>query len=340
MNGYRAPWWLPGRHAQTILPSLWCLPYITFRRDRWRTPPYEDRILKPDPPLGGNPPQDDDFIDVDSVGDPGASNWLVVLHGLEGSSQSAYARKLAKHAMAKNWYLAVPHFRGCSGWANERLRDYHSGSSDEVDWILRRFKEKLGNGEEKRLFVVGSSLGANALLKWLGRREDEAKKIVNAAVSVSAPFELSETAARLARGFSLVYSKAALANNLRGKALEKLSRFPGAYDKRLVKRAATLRDFEDAVVAPVNGFRDANDYYARASARPCLHKIRVPTLVLNARNDPFMGAHVLDALLGEVPHGGDAPLSFEFPGEGGHAGFADGKGWLVDRIFEFLEQPR
>ena len=327
MNGYRAPWWLPGRHLQTVLPSLvrWpCISYnrfvapilrwpcITYARERWSTP-------------------DQDFIDVDSTGDPAAPHWFVLFHGLEGNSQGHYARRLAAEALRKRWYMAMPHFRGCSGRPNWRLRDYHAGASEEIDWILRRFAARHG----APVFAGGVSLGANALLKWLGESGDAAKQVVHAAVAVSAPVNLRSTGHELATGLSLLYSKFFLQWNLRKKALDKLKHFPGAFDPHRVKDAKSLRDFEDAVTAPVNGFRDVGQYYACGSAAQLLDGIRVPTLVLNARNDPFLGEHVLQAVDKENPRPSQT-LTFEFPEAGGHAGFADGCGWLAKRVFGFL----
>jgi predicted alpha/beta-fold hydrolase len=349
LTGYRAPWWLPGAHAQTILPSLvrwpWITwnrynaeflrwPCITYTREYWATPPWDKRELRPDPPLRPEQLPDEDFIHVDSVGEEAAANWLVLFHGAEGSSQAVHARRLAARGLADGWYLGMPNFRSCSGRPNLQLRDYHAGCSDEIDWILRRFRQRHGG----KLYVAGVSLGANALLKWLGQMGDKALEVVHGAVSVSATFDLRVTGANLARGFSRLYAKHSLANDLRAKAREKLKRFPGAYDARRVCSAGTLRDFEDAVIAPVNGFRDVADYYARASAGPWLRAIRVPTLILNARNDPFMAEHALDAAQRENPSRPGSPLTFEFPLEGGHAGFADGCGWLVERIFRFFAQ--
>jgi predicted alpha/beta-fold hydrolase len=328
MTGYCAPWWLPGRHLQTLAPALirWpCVTYnryiapflrwpcMTYVREAWTTP-------------------DQDFIHVDSVGDESSPNWLVLFHGLEGTSRAPYARKLAARALANGWYVAMPHFRGCSGKPNFKLRDYHAGASDEVDWILREFREKHGSP----VFVAGVSLGANALLKWLGETGEAAQDIVRRAVAISAPVNLHTTGLELSRGLSLLYSKLFLRFNLRTKALGKLKRFPGAYDPRRVAAAASLRDFEDSVTAPVNGFRDANHYYACASAAQFLGGIRVPTLMLNARNDPFLGEHVLHAVQRENPQVPGSALTLEFPSEGGHAGFADGQGWLAKRVLSFL----
>jgi predicted alpha/beta-fold hydrolase len=187
------------------------------------------------------------------------------------------------------------------------------------------------------VLAAGVSLGANALLKWLGETGAGARVLVRRAVAVSAPLDLAMTGAALSRGFSQFYGRRALCCHLRSKALDKLKRFPGAYDARRVRKARVLRDFEDAVTALVNGFRDAHDYWNRASAGPWLPEIRVPTLVLNARNDPFIPNHVL--LAQEQRHrAGMFPVEvqLEFQEQGGHVGFPGRRNWLGRRVCDFL----
>lgn len=315
MNGYVAPCWLPGAHAQTILPSLWPWPRLRYTPQRWAAP-------------GG------DFIDVHWAGPQDAERLLVLFHGLEGSSSGAYARRIGSEALERGWRFAVPHFRGCSGELNRLLTDYHAGASDEIDWILRRFAT-LHRG---RLYAAGVSLGANALLKWLGEQGANAANVVRGAVAVSAPIDLTLTGAALARGLSRIYSKYFLHDNLRWKGLRKLEpdMYPGAYDGRRVGAAKVLRDFEDAVTAPVNGFLDAREYWVRSSAEQFLDTIAVQTLLINARNDPFLPDLALRAMDRVVPQPSQY-LRFVFPDEGGHTGFADGNGWLGGRVVSFLE---
>lgn len=314
MNGYVAPRWLPGAHAQTILPSLWPWPRLAYTPQRWNTP-------------------DGDFIDVHWAGPANASRLLVFFHGLEGGSSGAYARRIGTEALRRGWRFAVPHFRGCSGEINRALTDYHAGASGEIDWILREFVRQQGGP----VYAGGVSIGANALLRWLGEQRANAGNLVRAAVAVSAPIDLSMTGAALARGFSRVYGKHFLCDDLRWKGLRKLEpdMYPGAYDGRRVRAAKVLRGFEDAVTAPVNGFLDARDYWTRTSAAPFLDTIAVHTLLINARNDPFLPDHVLRAAerrRAQIPQ----MVEFDFPDEGGHAGFADGNGWLGSRVADFL----
>jgi len=225
------------------------------------------------------------------------------------------------------WRCVVPHFRGCSGELNRLPRAYHSGDSAEIDWILRRLGERHAPGGV--LYAVGISLGGNALLKLLG--EQGAAMPLEKAVAISAPLDLAAAGRALDRGFSReVYTRTFL-RTLKRKTFAKIRQQGIAIDVQRLGRARTFWEFDDTVTAPLHGFRGADDYWARSSSGPWLAKIRVPTLVLNARNDPFMPAAALDAL-GEVP----ANVMLEFPRSGGHAGFPGRGGWLARRVLDFL----
>ena len=301
---YSSPWWLPGGHLQTIYAALRPPPRIALQRERWQTP-------------------DGDFIDVDFAGDAAAARQLVLFHGLEGSADSHYARAIASWAIAKGWRVAIAHFRGCSGEPNLRARAYHSGDTEEIDWVLK----KLGTP----LCAVGISLGGNALLKWLGERGDEAKALVRRAAAVSAPIDLAAAGHALDRGLNrLLYTRHFL-STLKPKSLAKLERFPGLYDAAKVGAARRFREFDNLVTAPLHGFRDVDHYWSAASSAPWLGRIRVPTLLLNARNDPFLPEHALLAAARDA-----APcVLLEFPRHGGHVGFRHA--WLAQRILEFLD---
>lgn len=309
---YTAPWWLPGGHLQTIVAALARRPRVGWRRERWATP-------------------DGDFVDVDWTGGLDAPRLLVLFHGLEGGSASHYARALAAHATRHGWRVAVPHFRGCSGELNRLPRAYHSGDSAEVAWMVERFANT-----GRPLYAAGVSLGGNVLLKWLGESGTRAPSLVRRAAAVSAPLDLAAAANALDRGFNReVYARHFLWT-LRRKAIAKLRHHPGLYDAARVRAARTFRAFDDAVTAPLHGFRDAEDYWVRASCGPWLSAISVPTLVLNARNDPFLPAQALDAAAAGAR---DNPLlTVEFPATGGHAGFPGRGDWLVRRILHFFEQ--
>ena len=310
MSSYLAPWWLPGGHLQTVWPSLRPPPRVALQRERWSAP-------------------DGDFVDVDFAGDPAAKRLLVLFHGLEGGSNSHYARAFAGYGETHGWRVAIPNFRGCSGEPNRLPRAYHSGDSEEIDWILRKF--------EPPVFAAGVSLGANALLKWLGERGEAARGIVQRAAAVSAPLDLGAAGRALDLGLNrLIYTRHFLAT-LKPKSLAKLDRFPGIYDAARVHRARTFYEFDNLVTAPLHGYRDTNDYWTRAASGPWLERIRVPTLVINARNDPFLPEHALEAAARKA-----APsLLLEFPRSGGHAGFLSGPfpgrhTWLPQRVFDYL----
>ena len=312
---YRAPWWLPGGNLQTLYAALLTRtgPAPAFSRERWETP-------------------DGDFVDVDWVPGPHSAPLVVLFHGLEGGSGSHYVRTLAAEVSRLGWRCAAPHFRGCSGVANRLARAYHSGDSAEVGWMIRRFAERAGDGP---LAAVGVSLGGNAMLKWLGERGAAAP--VRCAVAVSAPLDLPASGNCLGSGFNRVYTRAFLAT-LKRKSAEKARRFPGLFDAEAARRSRTLREFDDAVTAPLHGFRDAEHYWNNSSAKPWLASIGVPTLLLNARNDPFLPAAALpDAQ--QV----SSSVEREFPAEGGHVGFVSGRfpgdfAWFRERIISFIRE--
>jgi predicted alpha/beta-fold hydrolase len=319
-SNYRAPRWLPGGHAQTIWPARMVpLPAVEYRRERWRTP-------------------DADFVDVDfALPEPAAvtTPLLVLFHGLEGCSDSHYARAIMRHFADRGWRALVVHFRGCSGEANLLPRAYHSGDSEEGDWILRAVHARW---PQAALHAIGISLGGNMLAKWLGERERDAA-FVTAAASVGAPLDLVAGGYAIGRGFSRVYSRMFLLT-LRAKALAKLERYPDLVRADQLMAARSLYDFDNAYTAPVHGFRDTLDYWTRASAKPLLAAVRVPHLVLNARNDPFVPAESLPQL-----HQVSTDVLLEQPETGGHIGFASGA-WpghvrfLPTRLEDFFVRGR
>jgi predicted alpha/beta-fold hydrolase len=183
------------------------------------------------------------------------------------------------------------------------------------------------------LYAAGVSLGANALLLWLGERGGEATQVIASAAAVSPPLDLMAAGNALDRGFNLVYTRHFL-RSLRRKAIGKLAHHPGVYTGRAVARTRTLREFDDLYTAPLHGYRDTDDYWTRASSKPVLSRIAVSTLVLNARNDPFLPAEALPTLA-EV----SSAVALEQPAEGGHVGFVSGAfpgtlAWLPSRLLD------
>ena len=317
MSDYIPPRWLRGGHAQTIYPLLIKPDAPAFHRERWDTP-------------------DGDFIDLDWKDAQGSDDdnapLFVLFHGLEGNSDSHYARSLMRVISEQGWTGVVIHFRGCSGETNRLPRAYHSGDSEEIDWILRRLRK---DHPDRPIMAAGVSLGGNTLLKWLGEREDEVQHVISAAAAISTPFDLSICGHQLARGFNRCYTHHFLAT-LKPASLEKHRRFPSLFDARRVRSARTLYDFDDAVTAPLHGFKGADDYWFRASSKPWLGGIRVPTLLVNAQNDPFLPAHALP-----LPRQVSPAVRLDFPREGGHVGFVSGNlpghlDWMPKRLLRFF----
>lgn len=321
-----APWWQPGGHLQTIWPALQSrraveqgLVTALYRRERWTTP-------------------DGDFIDVDwqdaPSSPPGTAALLVLFHGLEGSSSSHYALAFARYARQQGLTLVVPHFRGCSGELNRAPRAYHSGDFEEVGWILQRLRLLTPH----LLEVVGVSLGGNALLRWAQEAGAQAGQVASAVASLSAPVDLSASGWAMGRGFNRwVYTRMFL-NTMKPKAMKKLAQHPGLFRADQLLAARTLYEFDNVFTAPLHGFKNTTDYWQRASAKPHLAALQVPTLVVNAQNDPFVPA-------ASLPRQGRVgkQVTLWQPPHGGHVGFAQGP-WpghiraLPDAVGHWLAQ--
>ena len=300
MQAYRAPGWLPSGHAQTIWPAL------TTSRLGCARPSYRrQRLVTPDA----------DFIDLDWQGEDADAPLLVLFHGLEGSSLSHYSLAFAEWARHNGWRFVVPHFRGCSGELNLAPRAYHSGDFEEVGWILAH----LNRAHRGRIAALGVSLGGNALLRWAEEAGESASAAVRAVAAVCAPVDLAVSGRAIGLGFNrLVYTRMFL-RSMKPRALAKLVQHPGLFDRERLLAARDLYAFDDVFTAPLHGFRDTDDYWARASAKPHLHRIRIPALVLNALNDPFVPATSLPRVAEVGSH-----VSLWQPAQGGHVGFPSG----------------
>ena len=324
---YTAPWWLPGGHAQTIWASLFshAAPNqdhaaVQYRRTRWDTP-------------------DGDFIDLDWLTDPKAPTTgsdrplLVLFHGLEGNSEGHYAQAFAQTARAAGMDFVVPHFRGCSGEINRAPRAYHSGDYVEIAWVL----ERLRLAHTGPLYAVGISLGGNALLRWTQESGHAAGATATAVCAVCAPLDLTACGLHISRGFNhLVYGRRFL-RTMKPKALQKWDQFPGLFDCAALLRARTVRDFDEVFTAPLHGFDGALDYWNRASAKPHLASLRLPTLVVHARNDPFIPHDSLPTLRDVA-----ADVQLWQPAQGGHVGFPSGTlpghlGFLPQQVLRWFQ---
>jgi predicted alpha/beta-fold hydrolase len=272
---------------------------------------------------------------VDWLDTPAHDTLLILFHGLEGSSRGHYAEAFADFARRKGLSYAVPHFRGCSGELNLGPRAYHSGDFEEIGWLLSRFRA-LHAGP---IVAVGISLGGNALMRWAGEMGEAAAKVVSAVASVCSPLDLTASGHAIGQGFNRqVYTRMFL-RTMKPKAMRKLAQYPGLFDAKALQAARDLYEFDDVFTAPLHGFKNTQDYWARASAKPHLSRIRIPALAVNARNDPFVPADSLPRTGQVGPH-----VTLWQPEHGGHVGFTNGRlpgrldalpqavgGWLLDK---------
>ena len=281
------------------------------------------------------PTSDGDFVDLDWLAAPASTDapLLLVLHGLEGSCRSHYVQGLLGLAHAEGWRAVVLNFRSCSGEPNRLPRFYHSGDTGDLDEVVR----VLASREPGRAIVaVGVSLGGNVLLKWLGEQDAAAPPAVTAAVGVSVPFDLEQCARTLDRGFQKWVYTANFMRTFKQKVRAK-ARLHGAFvDLEAVRRARTFAAYDRVVTAPLHGFADEVDYWRRASCGPYLARVRVPTLLLSAVDDPFVPAVALPDPARLPPN-----VVLEVTERGGHVGFVEGPPWRVTswaerRAVEFL----
>lgn len=323
-NTFKPAWWLKNCHLQTIYPSLVRKPP--------NPPDYQrERLITPD----------NDFIDVDFCGS-GNSPIVILLHGLTGSSQSGYIKGLQTVLYRQGFRSAAINFRGCSGQSNDRSRCYHSGETEDIHFLYQTLRRRQ---PETPIAAAGFSLGGNVLLKWLGEQGDQVNLF--AATAVSVPFVLNICATKLDSGFSKLYRKSLLAelkiymhNKLRH--LETIGRKEDAHHIQALGNLSKIESFweyDDRVVAKLHGFRDVHDYYRRSSSRQFLKTIAVPTLLIQALDDPFMTSAV-------IPESNELSptVRLELTRHGGHVGFITGKYplkpryWLEERIPKFFLQ--
>ena len=318
---YRGPAWLPGGHAQTIWPYLLRRPAVRYRRERVDAP-------------------DGDFWDFDWLDAPDASippPLVVLFHGLEGSSDSHYARMLMASLAARGWRGVIPHFRGCSDEPNRMPRAYHSGDHAELEALVTAVRARVP--ASTTVYAVGISVGGSVLINWLGRMKGDAARFIAAAAAVSTPLDLESAGIAIGKGLNRIYTRNFL-YTLKPKSLAMAQRFPGLLDDARIRRARTMYDFDDVVTSLLHGFAGATDYWRRASSKPWLASVAVPTLVLNARNDPFVPRESLPG-----PHEISRDVLLLQPEHGGHVGFLTGPfpgslEWMPRRLLDFFLHRR
>lgn len=310
---YRAPFWLPGGHAQTIVPALVRrLPLLRYSRFRLPTPDG-DVIL----------------LDQTLASERRGETAVILSHGLEGHSRRTYMRGLSLACLAEGWDCYARNFRACGGEMNLTSGMYHSGQTDDLHTVVTYCRE-LGY---PRLFLAGFSMGGNQTLKYLG--EDAERAAVDGAVVFSVPCHLPGSARCLDKPGNAVYMRYFL-RTLRQKVRLKHAGYPELYPLRGLDGIRTFSEFDNTYTAPVHGFASADDYWEKASCLPHLERIRVPTLLVNARNDPFLSPRCFPE---SVARASDF-LTLETPSEGGHVGFPSfgGRGpwWSERRATAFL----
>ena len=261
---------------------------------------------------------------------------LLMLHGLEGGLRSHYVGGIWAVARDRGWQPKMLLFRTCDGRMNKARRTYHSGETTDLDFVIRRL---IDEDPARPIGLAGVSLGGNVMLKWLGERGDSAPDQVRAAIAISTPYDLARSSKAIDSGFSRVYQWNFL-RSLKRKAREKMAQHADICDEKELDSLTTMWEFDDRFTAPLHGFRDAADYYARSSSLAFLEGIRRPTLLLSAKDDPFHSREVLEDVEGIAAL--NPIVTTEFHERGGHVGFVGGAPWrptyyVESRVASFLE---
>lgn len=317
---YRPAWWLPGGHAQTI--------WGRFARNRPDLPLARECLTAPD----------GDNVEVHVLEAAAGAPRVLMLHGLEGTLRSHYIGGVMESARARGWGVVLMMHRGCGAAPNTARRFYHSGETSDLDFVFRQYVRRH---PDSRWLLAGVSLGGNVLLKWLGERSHSVDPAIAAAAAISVPYDLEAGARHISEGFARVYDRRFL-TTLRQKALAKLQRYPDLFDRERLEGASSIFEFDDAVTAPVHGFRDAVDYYSRSSSLAFLGRIRVPTFLLSATDDPFLPSEVLDRV--RIVAAGNERIELEITSRGGHVGFVQGalpwkaRYYAEERAFRFFDK--
>lgn len=316
---FKPAWWAKNPHLQTLWASkVRRKPPVPIRWERLELP-------------------DGDFLDLtwsDVIQNETKSPkpLVLLLHGLTGNINSRYARGMLQTVVKQGWRGVLMHFRGCSGTPNRLSRSYHSGETNDLQTVV---SELFRREPHTPLFAVGYSLGGNVLLKWLAEYPNNPLK---AAVAVSIPFELQKTSYRLNKGFSRVYRFRMLQDLIKSHQ-EKFKTISPPFDFGNVRKMRTFREFDDAVTAPLHGFKSADDYYSKCSSRQFLSAIQTPTLIIHAKDDPFTTLDALPSI-----HEVSSKVTLELTERGGHVGFVSGKYpwkasyWLENRISHYLDE--
>ena len=312
---YRAPFLFSNGHLQTLYPTLARrVVGVSYQRERIETP-------------------DNDFLDLD-WSRSGSSRLVVLSHGLEGNTHRPYMLGMARELNRQGWDVLAWNYRACSGEINRRLRTYHNGCIDDLDCVVRH---ALAGSGYTQAALIGFSLGGNLSLLYLGKTAGALDARIRAAVAFSVPCDLRAGALELAKARNYLYMKQFLVS-LHKKVRMKMQQMPDRIDDRGYARIRDFRGFDDRYTAPINGFRDAEDYWFQCSSGRFLGAITVPTLIVNALDDPFLAPDCYPVAQAEK----SSAVHLEMPASGGHVGFVqfhdDGSYWSEQRAVEFLWQ--
>lgn len=312
LPAYVPPAWLYNGHLQTIIPSIFRkVNNIGYERERVKT-------------------TDGDFLDFDWL--YSNSKKLVILtHGLEGDSQRPYIKGMARAFNSNNWNVLAWNFRGCSGEMNDLLRFYHSGDTEDLNFAINY---ALSKTKYEEVILVGFSLGGNVTLKFLGEFASKLQPEIKGAVTFSVPIDLHSSSNKISQRSNFIYS-ARFLRNLKRKVREKSLRMPDQLNPDQLDEIKTLQDFDNFYTAPLHGFKDAITYYSDSSAKQYLNAINIPTLIVNAKNDPFLAPECYPVeLLKDHKF-----VCLKSPSQGGHCGFPEynalGLYWSEKLALEF-----
>ncbi len=321
-SSFNPSWWCRGAHAQTIAGALFRpTPRLKLNRRRFETP-------------------DGDFLDVDflvadSLNGKSQAPLVLILHGLEGSSKASYVLALLAALQKRGLAGAAVNMRMCSGEANRLKQTYHSGKTEDLDFLIR---ECLKEFPGREMYLAGYSIGGNIVLKWLGENGFEARGKVQRAAVVSVPYDLTRAVEAMDRGFNREVYTQGLLGRLKKKVEAKQKAFPDALAYGGLKGCRTFRVFDGLVTAPLNGFRNADEYWEKTSCQFFLKNVKIPTLLIHAEDDPFFPGSLIPR--DEIEKSGF--IKTLFVPCGGHIGFVSGAWpwqqvpWLEERILEFL----
>jgi len=316
-NTFRPAWWCRGAHAQTIGGALWRADAeVTYERERLDTP-------------------DGDFLDLDWLKADGRAPLVVVLHGLGSSSDSNYVRTMMEEVSNRGWQAVAVNARGSTG-PNRLTQSDHSGKTEDLDWVIKKIIER---GITDEIYLVGFSAGGNKVVKWLGENGDEVPVQVKKAAAVSGAYDLAEAVENLDQGFNRRMYTGRMLKGLKKQVFAKREKVSGVIDLKKAEEAETFAVYDAVVTAPMNGFKDERDFWARASAAPVLAAVQRPVLMIHARNDSFLPEE--DLPLETIRQ--SKYLKLMLTPDGGHLGFVSGKvpfrldRWLEKTTLDFLQ---